>query len=72
MMEIGSIITLDNKDNYMLLNKTMFEGSQYVLLINTIKSDNFFIAKLENNEIKELNDPDLIIKLSSIFINENK
>lgn len=68
MIEIGNIITLDGKDDYILLNKTTFEGSLYVLLMNINKSDDYFIAKLENDEIKELDDPDLISKLSLMFM----
>jgi len=70
------IITLNDGNEYVVVSKVDFEGSDYVYIVDINNSSNFKFARIgeENSQIfvSELEDTDLINILIPLFYDSSK
>lgn len=67
--EVGEVLTLADKKDYVISNAKTYEGAFYMLLIELPDYKSFKYVKLVDEEtLSEIDDVDLVIKLSKVFI----
>lgn len=75
-LRINTIITLDNSEKYVVLNKTMYGGINYFLVMGVNEQNDVIPSKvaileeiIDNNELRvaKVEDQDLIITLTRIL-----
>lgn len=78
---INSIVTLENNEEYMILNATNYDGRTYYLMMGLDNNKNIISNKVgifetreENNKLylRQVKDSELMIKLTDVFKNEIK
>lgn len=78
---INSIVTLENNEEYMILNATNYDGRTYYLMMGLDNNKNIISNKVgifetreENNKLylRQVKDSKLMIKLTDVFKNEIK
>ena len=75
-MKINTIITLDNQEKYMVLNSTVYENSNYYLVMgmdenNEVISSKVAIFKAENEGediyVTKVEDNDLMVTITNLL-----
>ena len=59
-MEIGNILTLSDDNEYAIVDYFIYNGVNYIYLVDINNNTNMIYAKVNNDEIIVLNDPDEI------------
>lgn len=73
MIDINSIITLNDNDEYVVVSKINYECHDYIYIVDTVNNSNFKFAEITNeNEqiyISEINanETELILHLLPLF-----
>ena len=69
MLKIGELLTLNDKNTYVVVSSVLYEGKNYVYLINEKDFSNVMICLYDNNnELRKIDDPILIEKLRVLFL----
>ena len=63
MIELGSIITLSDDNEYTVVDKYNDNNIDYIYLVDINNNSNIIYGKIENNEVVEVNDPDELEKM---------
>lgn len=63
MIEKGNILTLEDNNEYTVVSKINFNNVDYFYLIDQNNVTNIMFCTLENDEVVEINDPDLLEEL---------
>ena len=80
-MKINTIITLDNQEKYMVLNSTIYENSNYYLVMgmdenNEVISSKVAIFKAENEGediyVTKVEDNDLMVTITNLLKSQIK
>ena len=80
-MKINTIITLDNQEKYMVLNSTVYENSNYYLVMgmdenNEVISSTVAIFKAENEGediyVTKVEDNDLMVTITNLLKSQIK
>ncbi len=74
MFEKGNILTLSDDNEYSVVDKFIDNNITYVYLVDINNITSVIYAKLDNNKIVELNDPDeleKVIKIVSDNLHQN-
>ncbi|MBR1679206.1 MAG: hypothetical protein IJ772_01790 [Bacilli bacterium] len=80
-MKINTIITLDNQEKYMVLNSTVYENSNYYLVMgmdenNEVISSKVAIFKAENEGediyVTKVEDNDLMVTITNLLKSQIK
>ena len=66
-MNLKDLVSLDDKNTYVVVQKIDFEGKVYYYLVDIEKSDNIKFGYQDNDEFVEVKDSYLIQKLVSMF-----
>lgn len=69
MLEKGDLITLNNQEQYIVVNQLIFEGKYYVYLVTKDGFSNILFCQLENSNLKVIKDEALIKILLEKFKN---
>ena len=66
--EIGNVLTLEDDKDYVISQAKNYEGNFYMLLIEMPDYKSYkFVRLIDNKNLAEIEDVDLIEKLSAIF-----
>lgn len=66
--EIGDVLTLEDKKDYVISQAKKFEGSLYMLLVEMPTYKTFkFVKVIDEENLIEIDDIELIEKLSTLF-----
>ena len=67
--EIGTVLTLADDKDYVISQAKMIEGSYYMLLVEMPDYKSFkYVRLIDDNNLAELEDIELIEKISKEFI----
>ncbi len=69
-IEKQDLITLDDKNEYVVVSKVEYENSFYYYIVDINNPENLKFVKESNNELFELKDKELITDLIPLFIND--
>ena len=72
MIDIKDTITLSDKNEYVVVSKANYNDNVYYYLIDKNDSGNIMFCYQDNNELVELTDKDLIVKLLPLFLEASK
>ncbi len=73
MFEIGDVLTLDDNKDYVVSQAQNCAGDTYILLVEMPDSKSFKFARvIDETQIEEINDAELIKKLSMLFYKTGK
>lgn len=68
-IEITDVLTLDDNNDYVVVSKAKYQNKNYYYLSDTKKPENIIFCYEEKDELVELKDNDLIMKLLPLFVN---
>lgn len=71
-INIKDVLTLSDKNRYVITSKVNYENKEYVLLIDINNNENIKFCYIDNDEIIEINNKDLVTKLLPLFYNASK
>lgn len=75
-IQYQDIITLSDKNKYVVASKVNYNNSTYVYLVDINDNANFKYAEMENNnllsELDNVIDKELIVKLIPLLYNNSK
>lgn len=72
MIDIKDTIALSDNNEYVVVSKANYNDKVYYYLIDKNDSGNIMFCYQDNNELVELTDKDLIVKLLPLFLKEAK
>ena len=72
MIDIKDTITLSDKNEYVVVSKINYNDKVYYYLIDKNDSGNLMFCYQDNNQMVELTDKDLIVKLLPLFLEASK
>lgn len=72
MIDIKDTITLSDKNEYVVVSKINYNDKVYYYLIDKNDSGNIMFCYQDNNQMVELTDKDLIVKLLPLFLEASK
>lgn len=72
MIDIKDTIALSDNNEYVVVSKTNYNDKVYYYLIDKNDSGNIMFCYQDNNQMVELIDKDLIVKLLPLFLKEAK
>ena len=72
MIDIKDTITLSDKNEYVVVSKINYNDRVYYYLIDKNDSGNIMFCYQDNNQMVELTDKDLIVKLLPLFLEASK
>lgn len=67
-IDISNIITLDDKNKYIVLSKINFENKTYYYLIDINNNTNIMICYEDKNELVMLNNSETVKKIMPLFL----
>ena len=70
MIEIGDLITLNNEEEYIVINQTKINDKDYIYLVTKDGISNFLICELQNDTLNIVKDEELIKVLVERFKGE--
>lgn len=71
-IDIKDIITLDDKNEYVVVSKVNYENKNYYYLVDMNKHENIMFCYEDNEELVELNNKELTTKLIPLFLESSK
>ena len=72
MIDIKDTIALSDKNEYIVVSKANYNDKVYYYLIDKNDSGNIMFCYQDNNQMVELTDKDLIVKLLPLFLEASK
>ena len=66
-MKVKDLVSLSDKNKYIVVQKIDYEGKDYYYLVDIDKNENIKFGYQDNDEFVEITDSELIGKLISIF-----
>ena len=72
MIEIKDTIALSDNNEYVVVSKANYNDKVYYYLIDKNDSGNIMFCYQDNNQMVELTDKDLIVKLLPLFLEASK
>ena len=72
MIDIKDILTLDDKNDYVVVSKINYENKIYYYLVDINNNDNLKFCYEDNNELVEIEDKELTTKLLPMFLEVSK
>ena len=72
MIDIKDTIALSDNNEYVVVSKANYNDEVYYYLIDKNDSGNIMFCYQDNNQMVELTDKDLIVKLLPLFLKESK
>lgn len=72
MIDIKDTIALSDKNEYVVVSKANYNDEVYYYLIDKNDSRNIMFCYQDNNQMVELTDKDLIVKLLPLFLEASK
>lgn len=66
-IKIEDIITLNDKNKYVVVSKVVFERDIYLYIVDINNNSKFKIAKLNKDKLLDVKDKKLIQKLIALF-----
>lgn len=72
MIDIKDTIALSDNNEYVVVSKANYNDKVYYYLIDKNDSGNIIFCYQDNNELVELTDKDLIVKLLPLFLEASK
>lgn len=72
MIDIKDTIALSDNNEYVVVSKANYNDNVYYYLIDKNDSGNIMFCYQDNNQMVELIDKDLIVKLLPLFLKETK
>ena len=72
MIDIKDILTLDDKNDYVVVSKINYENKTYYYLIDINTNNNLKFCYEDNNELVEIEDKELTTKLLPMFLEVSK
>ena len=79
ILEKGKLITLDNGIEYLIVNSTIYEDDNYIMLINPNNPKDYCISrvrmtsngiKLDHVDLEDKDNEEIIKELSKLFQND--
>lgn len=72
MIDIKDTIALSDNNEYVVVSKANYNDKVYYYLIDKNNSGNIMFCYQDDNQMVELTDKDLIVKLLPLFLKEAK
>ena len=72
MIDIKDTIALSDNNEYVVVSKANYNDKVYYYLIDKNDSGNIMFCYQDNNQLVELTDKDLIVKLLPLFLEASK
>ena len=72
MIDIKDTIALSDNNEYVVVSKANYNDEVYYYLIDKNDSGNIMFCYQDNNQMVELTDKDLIVKLLPLFLEASK
>ncbi len=72
MIEQGEVWTLADGNKYVVVSVVMVDGKRYVYLTNTVDYKKYLIGEYLGDELKKIDDPDLLETLLVKFNDDLK
>lgn len=69
---IKDILTLDDKNDYVVVSKINYENKTYYYLVDINNNENLKFCYEDNNELVEIEDKELTTKLLPMFLKVSK
>lgn len=69
---IKDILTLDDKNDYVVVSKINYENKIYYYLVDINNNENLKFCYEDNNELVEIEDKELTTKLLPMFLEASK
>lgn len=67
MIEKGELLTLDDNNEYAVTAVTIIDNVEYLFLMDTNDYSNFMFCSYQDDEVEEVDDPELINVLAKEF-----
>ncbi len=71
-IDIKDLLTLSDKNKYVVVSKIYYDGKDYLYLIDINNSANLKFCYIENDSIIEITDKELNTKLLPLFLEKAK
>lgn len=68
IIDIKDVLTLDDKNDYVVISKTIYENKTYYYLVDNNNNSNLKFCYEENDSLVELEDKELTTKLLPLFL----
>ena len=72
MIDIKDVLTLADKNDYVVVSKINYENKIYYYLVDINKNDNLKFCYEDNNELVEIEDKEFTTKLLPLFLEASK
>lgn len=72
MIDIKDVLTLDDKNDYVVVSKISYENKTYYYLVDINNNNNLKFCYEDNNDLVEIKDKELTTKLLPIFLDVSK
>ena len=72
MIDIKDVLTLDDKNEYVVVSKINYESKIYYYLVDINNNNNLKFCYEDNNELVEIEDKELTTKLLPMFLEVSK
>lgn len=66
-IDVKDILTLSDKKEYVVVSKALYDGKEYLYLIDINNDSNFKFCYIDNDEVVESNNKELNTKLIPLF-----
>ena len=70
-IDIKDVITLDDNNEYVVVNKVNYNDKNYYYLIDMEDSENLMFCYEDNGDLVEVNDKELTAKLLPLFLEKS-
>ena len=70
-IDIKDVITLDDNNEYIVVNKVNYNDKNYYYLIDMEDSENLMFCYEDNGDLVEVNDKELTAKLLPLFLEKS-
>lgn len=71
-LKIKDLVTLDDNKQYVVVSKTDLEHKKYYYLVDMNNNENVLFCYEDDDNLVQLDDENLIIKLLPLFLKEAK
>ncbi len=71
-IDIKDLLTLSDKNKYVVVSKIYYDGKDYLYLIDINNSSNLKFCYIENDSVIEITDKELNTKLLPLFLEKAK
>lgn len=72
IINIKDVLTLDDDNEYVVVSKVNYDNKDYFYLLDKNDATNVKFCYYDNDELVEINNSDLIVKLLPLFVETSK